>query len=231
MKRKPHNAAIRYAAPVLAALLLLGMGLGNLSFPAPEDAEAYHEQVRAIRDAAPLDFGPWEGRTIDLPASAVQLLKPNAILSRSFVDSTARRRAEFMVVQCKDARDLSGHWPPNCYKTSGYTLTAQFARTWTVGGVTFPGVEYHFELETAYQRDRIVVANFMILPEIGYVPDMHSVREAGADYRRRYFGAAQVQVVTDAAYTDEMRDEMFKEVLAPHLPLIQKIVDPDADPI
>ncbi|MEM8737137.1 MAG: hypothetical protein AAGG38_01485 [Planctomycetota bacterium] len=246
------------AAPLCAGLILLGLGAINHGFPTAEDAEPYHAEVLDAVDRTPLDFGPWAGLPVDLPKSAVELLRPNAWLSRSYVDPTARRRAEFLIVQCKDARDLSGHWPPNCYKANGYTAVGVQRRVWTLpapgtapgttpgitpgitletapgtttetapgntaGPLTISGVEYEFEIDTTEQQSRVVVANFMILPGVGFVPDMAGVREAGADPRRRALGAAQVQVVTDAAYSPAKRDAIFAEMIAAHLPAIHAI--------
>lgn len=220
---------IMFAGPALAALLLLGMGFQSLTFPSAADAEPYHTAVLQAQRAAPAEFGTWDSQAIELPPSAIQLLKPNAILSRSFFDTGHQRNGDLLVVQCKDARSLSGHWPPNCYKATGYTQTDQQDRVWTVDGRTIPGVEYTFEIDTAGRQSRLVVANFMILPGTGFVPDMASVREAGASHLRRHFGAAQVQVVTDASYPKEVRDHVFADLVRAHLPLLEKIADLPAD--
>lgn len=226
---RPRSAWLVFAAPTLATVLLLGMGFNSLSFPSAADAEPYHAAVLAAQNDAPSEFGPWDSRPIELPPSAIQLLKPNAILSRTFFNKSGQRSGDFLVVQCKDARSLSGHWPPNCYKATGYTQAGEQPRTWSVGGQDFPGIEYTFEIDTAGRRSRLAVANFMILPGVGYVPDMASVREAGADHLRRYFGAAQVQVVTDASYPPEVRDAIFTDILRAHLPLIRTIADLPTD--
>lgn len=229
---------MRFIAPAIAGVLLLAMGVGNAGFPTAEDAEPYHSRIMALTDDSPKTFGPWDSRPVEIPKSAVELLRPNAMLSRTFFDATNQRRAEFLIVQCKDARDLSGHWPPNCYKANGYIQADVQPRAWTVGAdagstsdavaLAIPGVEYTFEIETAGDSSRLVVANFMILPGVGYVQDMASVRDAGADPRRRSLGAAQVQVVTDASYTPSQRDAIFRELIGPHLPLIRSIADAES---
>ena len=223
----PHPARwtrwTRVVAPLLAACLLLGMAGLNFSFPTAEDAEAYHRQILELTEAAPTEFDDWTSRPVEIPPSAVELLRPNAILSRTFRDRVASREAGFLIVQCMDARDLSGHWPPNCYKANGYTAVGAEPVTWSVDGTEFPGIEYRFEIDTAGKSSRIVVSNFMILPGIGYVRDMHDVREAGADHRRRYFGAAQLQVVTSATYSDDQRRAIVTDLIRPHLTLIRSI--------
>lgn len=226
---------LRLLAPALASALLVGMGVANAGFPTAQDAEPYHAQIMAMSLDTPTTFGPWESRPIEVPPSAVELLRPNAMLSRQFRDQENRRHASILIVQCKDARDLSGHWPPNCYKASGYTLTNIESRTWPafgnpadgtpLSGDEIPGVEYTFDMEMADGPSRLVVANFLIVPGVGLVPDMASVREAGADPQRRSLGAAQVQVVTDGSYTRAERDAIFAELLEPHWPLIAAITN------
>lgn len=223
-----------WLAPVLCVVLLAGLGAVNLGFPTAGDAAPYHDAVRATLDAAPTSFGRWASRPVELPPSAVEMLRPNATRSRSFYHADDGRRAELLVVQCRDARDLAGHWPPNCFKATGYTLLDARRRDFDVhdpddpGRPTqLPGVEYLFETTTAHGTLRIAVANFMILPGVGYVPDMDGVRTAGADPRRRHLGAAQVQVVTDAELTPAARDAVFSELMRPHLPAVRAIADAD----
>lgn len=211
------------AAPALAGLLLLGMAAVNFSFPTAEDAEAYHARILELTAEAPAAFDGWSSHPVEIPPSAVELLRPNAILSRQFRHPGQRVEASLLIVQCRDARDLSGHWPPNCYKANGYTAVAADPVTWTIDGTEFPGIDYIFEIDTAGKRSRIVVSNFMILPGVGYVRDMHDVREAGADHRRRYFGAAQLQVVTDAGLSEDHRRRVVSELITPHMPIIRGI--------
>lgn len=219
---------IRLVVPVLASAMLVAMGVANAGFPTAADAEPYHSKIMAMSHETPTEFGDWVSRPIDVPPSAIELLRPNAMLSRQFRNPVQRRQASILVVQCKDARDLSGHWPPNCYKASGYTQTSVESRTWaglTADAADIPGVEYVFDIEMANGPARLVVANFLIVPGVGLVPDMASVREAGADPQRRSLGAAQVQIVTDGSYTRAERDAIFAELLTPYAPLIDAIVN------
>ncbi len=214
---------------LVAAGLLVGMGIHYRAYPNPSDAAGYHAEVLAATQQAPVEFDRWTSRPVELPPSAVELLRPNAFFSRSFINPQAGLEAGFLIVQVKDARDLSGHWPPNCYKANGYTSLGQQHETWRVGDLDIPGVEYEFEITTAGRRSSIAVANFMILPGVGVVPDMYTVREAGADHRRRYFGAAQVQVVVDANYPPDLRRALVQQLVEPYLPLIRRMLDLPAD--
>lgn len=236
----------RLVVPALASAMLVAMGVANAGFPTAADAEPYHTRIMTMSQETPTAFGDWQSRPIEVPPSAIELLRPNAMLSRQFRDPVQRRLASILIVQCKDARDLSGHWPPNCYKATGYTMTNAEPRTWaglnaepqTVdptlpgaipgaipGAGAIPGVEYVFDMEIADGPSRLVVANFLIVPGVGFVPDMASVREAGADPQRRSLGAAQVQVVTDGSYNRAERDAIFAELLGPHAALIDAIAN------
>ncbi len=226
---------IRLIVPALASAMLVAMGVANAGFPTAADAEPYHTRILAMSHETPTSFGDWQSRPIDVPPSAIELLRPNAMLSRQFREPIQRRMASILIVQCKDARDLSGHWPPNCYKATGYTMTHAEPRTWPAligkadaAGVMaqdIAGIEYTFDMETSQGASRLVVANFLIIPAVGFVPDMASVREAGADPQRRSLGAAQVQVVTDGSYSRAERDAIFAELLGPHAALIGAIAD------
>ena len=236
----------RLAGPLLAAAVLLGFGLHQLRYPTPASAAPYHARVLQLAGDAPKQFGPWQSQDNDIPPSAIELLRPNATVSRRFIDEAGRRSGQFLIVQCRDARDLGGHWPPNCYKSSGYTETGREAVAWTVPGVsddagtasgtagpgTINGVTYRFERESLNGRLTLVVDNFLILPGVGFVPDMAAVRGAGEDPRRRHFGAAQVQVVTPDGLSSEQKTAVFNELIAAHAELLNAIAAPPtlADP-
>lgn len=224
--QRPAPTRGRWLIAVVATVLLAGMGLGNLALPSAEDAAPYHRNLLAMANDAPIAFGRWTSIASELPESAVELLKPNAIISRSFTDQTGRITAHFVLVQCEDARDLGGHWPPNCYKTSGYTQTAAEPRTWQAAGMTIPGMSYRFERLTHQGMANITVDNFMILPGVGFMPDMSSVRQAGGDFQRRYFGAAQVQIVTSSSLSPEDRRAVFAELVAGYEPILTAIAEP-----
>jgi len=214
-------------AVVAAAALLVAGGLGFHRFPTASSAAGYHDRVLTLARAAPKTFGPWTGTAQEIPPSAIELLRPNATVSRNFVDDAGARAGQFLIVQCRDARDLAGHWPPNCYKSSGFTETGRAQTTWDAPGLPgVTGVTYRFERASLNGTLAMVVDNFLILPGVGFVPDMAAVRGAGDDPRRRHFGAAQVQVVTRPGLTEDQRRAVFAEILAPHAELLNTIAFP-----
>ena len=228
------------AAPALCLMVLGAIALEKRSHVKPEDTAPYHARAKALIDSWPAviaDPDPkrqevWRGEDWKVPEAAVQLLRPNTILSRRYTSSTNKKKwVDLLVVQCRDPGDMSGHYPPNCYPNSGEEMAYQHARTWEVAGQTVRGMEYHFESGNLGLSQRCVY-NFFVLPGRGIVPDMQEVRDATGDYQRRHFGAAQFQVVfppdNDAPYdeiTPEARDEIFRLILGAN-PDVFRVLDP-----
>ncbi len=218
-----------FAAPLLAVALLGGMAVESASTRAvPPGVDAYHDAARAAVESIPTRVEVWSARPEAIPREAIALLKPNVIRCLKYADNDATdpraqdRWASLLVDQCRDARDMAGHWPPNCYVNGGQERTYTEARTWVVDGLVIPGTEYHFRQTTATSSTRTAVYNFLIVPDQGILPDMPGLRKAaGEDYRRRFFGAAQFQLVMDADLPRGDRDAIFTSLMRPCVPVIR----------
>ena len=232
MTAAPTNSRPSRRVPVLAPLLVVAMlvaiAVQRGSYAGPDDYEPYHAAARAAVAAIPTDFGAWIGEDVPPQPAAVELLRPNAIRQVAYENIShgaigQKVVASLLVVQCKRGRDMVGHFPLNCYPAVGWTLAQATPRRWDVAGRTIRGVEYAFTRPERGREARLSVYNFMILPGQGVVPDMRAVRAAADDYRRRYSGAAQVQVVFPeplAVSSRARRDAAFAEVLQPALPAV-----------
>jgi hypothetical protein len=158
--------------------------------------------------------------------AAVRLLRPNEILSRRYVQNTTSGRpmvAELLIVQCRDSRDMTGHYPPICYRNIGHEMVYGDERgPIMVGHEPVPFTEYRFEKYTAGRAETIFVYNFFVVPGRGAVDDIKGVHEAAEDYERRFFGAAQFQVVMQEAVVPDarVREEVFASLLRSHPELI-----------
>lgn len=206
-------------------LALAGVAAGTLTRPKPGDAEPYHARVRAAVDEIPRQIEGWVGVDAKVPEAAQKLLKPNAIRSRTYRDLDTGHAATFVIVHTKDARDMLGHYPPNCYPRSGWTLEDARRRTWEVHGVRLEGMEYRFSVTRPGEfSERVVVDNLLILPGGEFATDMDEVIDLASDYTRHFFGAGQIQLLTNAALSDERRDEIFQTILGANLPLIEALV-------
>ena len=229
------------AAPALCSLLLLGMFGESWSRVTPTDAEPYHQRAKLAVESIPTQIGSWRAQPENIPREALTILRPNVIRCWKYVDSDTSnprcydRWAILLVDQCRQARDMSGHYPPNCYRNSGQELLSQTPHDWVVDGLTIPGMEYHFRQTTATQSTSTVVYNFLIVPSLskkgmagnlsdGIYRDMTSVDRAADDYQRAFFGAAQFQLVMDADLPQTERDEIFTTLLKPCVPVIRTLM-------
>src|ERR1700691_3902298 len=75
--------------------------------------------VGAFPDVIDTNNGSWTRKDTERRTPAIQLLRPNAILSREYRNDRRKQVVEFLIVDCSDARDLQGHYPPNCYPAQG----------------------------------------------------------------------------------------------------------------
>ena len=226
-------------APMLSIALLSGIAMEKRSQVKPADADPYHARVRAALDKdtglVPRRIEPyWVGTDSDLHPAAVKLLRPNATLSREYRDTRTtnyyRSPVTLMIVQCRDTRDMAGHYPPICYPANGYTSIAGTddkpgeVRDWYINGIHIPGMEYRYATTRRGATERVAICNFMIVPGKGIVRDMDGIRKAAEDYQQRYFGAAQFWVVMDANLPAEQRNEIFEQLISPNVPVIQTLV-------
>jgi hypothetical protein len=213
----------RYIPAILTLLLLAGLTAETLSRPRPSDAEPYHQRVRQAADNIPKVIGEWVGSDISVPPAAVALLRPNVILHRRFVNSATRRVADFLLVQCRDARDMTGHYPPVCYRAHGWTPVSAKPIQWRIADRDIPGMEYDYTRTEDGQANSCVVSHLMILPSGRYVRDIVEIHNAAADYLRQFFGAAQIQIVVDSNVSAEERQAIVQTLLSANLPLLDAI--------
>lgn len=200
-------------APVLTVALLAAMGIANLRRPQPEDAEPYHRRVRDAAGLMPRRVGAWVGRDVPAPRTAVQLLKPNVLINRIYQNPQTGYSATLLLVQCKTARDMSGHFPPVCYPAHGWVLNDTVEKDWQTNGLTITGMEYGFNYMKPGDSFHKIIANFMIMPDGQIIRDIKGVRRAASDYVRHFFGAAQMQLVMDTAIPGPERDAIFVELI------------------
>jgi hypothetical protein len=213
---------------LLALGLLGGMAVANLWRPEPEDVEPYHERVRDAVQGISYRIGDWIGVDQPLPQAAVQLLKPNALFCRAYRNVQSGWTSRLLVVHCRDARDLVGHFPPVCYPAHGWTLDFVRPRDWHVRGLFIPGAEYGFSFTGPESVEQIVIANFMVLPKGEILRDMRGVQKAAADYTAHWYGAAQVQLVTSANLTDAQRDLVVQELVGSIDFVIESVRNPQS---
>jgi len=228
--------------PLMSVALLAGIVAEQRTHLQPQAVEPYHTAAAAAVAQVPYVIGYWTGTDEKIPPAAQKLLRPNAILSRLYSDNSPagapspsdnpraqQRTAHLLIVQCRDSRDMLGHYPPVCYRSRGDVMEQKNCgpRDWNVNGVTIGGYEYQFTQVQREHTQRIVVYNFLIVPGRGIVRDMKGVEQAAEDYQQRYYGAAQFQVVFDCDASSlppaERLDEIFATLIGPNLKLIETL--------
>jgi hypothetical protein len=219
----------RYIPAFLTVALLLGLTADTLTRPRPGHAEPFHSRALAATNAMATPDG-WTFTDLKVPDGAVTLLKPNAQICRQY--STPIRPFQFLLIQCRDARDMGGHYPPICYPASGWVAVRDekekepVARpmTWLVNGKTIIGMENEFTGTADGQQFTRVVDDLLILPlGLGrncYARKIEDVRAAAADYLRQFYGAAQIQLIFDGAVPENDRREIFTQLIGKNMNLL-----------
>jgi hypothetical protein len=69
----------------------------------------------------------------------------------------------------------------------------------------------------------LFVDSLLVVPSAGFVPDIDAVREAAGDYRRKHYGAAQVQVVTSDAVRQDQRERIFQDIIGANMAVIDAL--------
>jgi hypothetical protein len=206
---------LRYFPILLSGLMLAGLWAQDRAKPDSAVVDDYHARAREAIREIPFRVGDWQGTDLDTPEAAVQLLRPNALFTRRFVDARRGWTATLTIVQCRDTRDMAGHYPPVCYPAHGWRPSfATEHQTIRVGSMDVPVARYAFDRSSITNVRRVVVYGFFVLPGRGLAADMLVVRQAAADLRARGLGAAQVQVVIDVDLEPEEERLVFMELVA-----------------
>jgi hypothetical protein len=201
-------------APLIAVALLTGLYATDAKHLRPADVGTYHQRVKATVEAVPYVIGDWIGRDVPVPTQATDMLKPNALLSRQYLNTKTAERVSVLLIHTLDARDLIGHYPPECYPANGWTITGRGAVMLPVGDdddatpEQIEVAEYQFAMDDFANRNRLQVLNLMILPTGKYSIGMAGLSGVSGDYRIRHFGAAALQMV----FTDELSPQRQAEV-------------------
>lgn len=218
----------RLLPPIVSLLLLAGVLVEQRGFAPPADAEPYNARVRAAGARVPLQFGDWTGTDVALPYDAVQSLQPNLLISRRYVNPVLGEQAMVLLVQCDDARTLGNHFPPVCYPAQGYTLVSGEPRQWEFGARRIEFMQYEFSRRSFDASANLAVANFLVLPGGRIVRDMAPVKEAANDIHRRYYGAAEVQVIFDPGTQPDVRDAIVGMMAQLLEPVLRAVSEPTA---
>jgi hypothetical protein len=197
-------------------------------FKASPAAESYHARIAAAVAAIPHHFGTWVSQEVPVPEAAITILRPNVTISRRYTNVATGEVATLLLVQCRDARDLFGHYPPVCYVSHGFRTVESSAGDWRLDDTDIHGMVYTFASTRPQELTSMTVYDFMILPNGTTCRDMDGVYALARNSRRRMLGAAQLQILVSATMPHEQRDALFLTLVKANQPAINAILAGDA---
>ncbi|MGC8540256.1 MAG: exosortase-associated EpsI family protein [Phycisphaerae bacterium] len=212
-------------APAFACVILLAAIEARAYFEKPpKQAGAYLAHVHALAETMPKAFDHWIGRDVPLPLSAVHLLQPNVDFCRNFVNHQTGEQATLMVIDCSDTRNLSGHYPPNCYPGNGWILDKSTQKTWVINKTPITGMEYKFHRGAFDTESHIYVDDFFIMPDGKFLATEREFLHESGSFNERVFGAAQVELTLPGDMLPADRLQVFHDLIGANWKLISAIL-------
>lgn len=210
-------------SPWLTVALLMGMAvlLPNRSEFSPDSVDRKAEIAAAIK-AVPMFIGRWVGQDVDVPREAQTLLRPNAILSRSY-SSPGEPAVRVLVVHCGDARDMIGHYPPVCYPSSGWKEieAEQEQAAIVVADRPASAQQYCFRFIGERGAQTIRVFNMFILPDGTITGRIEHINRQSERLAISAQGVAQLQIITSATAPLEQAVAAANEILVGLAPMFE----------
>ncbi len=229
-----REKTIKYASPLAALVILVVIIVtGGVDARPPQNAEAYFADSAKAIQSIPYRIGNWYGEDQTVTAPARKLLKPNEVMQRRYTELSTGDRFSLLVVQCKNTRDMDGHYPPICYDRHGWNMikadVIELAMK-DAAGKPVRATQYRFE-RRANQGQIMNVLGFFIIPaaDSPYSPGIDTLRVASRGRSSAGMGAAQVQVITYGNFTDERRREIIDMVISEIEPVLDLIAKGDSD--
>jgi hypothetical protein len=208
--------------PILTLVLLVVVVIAAPQPPQHDDRiRAQHDRIRLTLDAVPLRLGDWIGEDRPLPPAAVEMLRPNAALSRDYRRIGDPTRLSVSLIHCSDVRDMGSHYPPVCYPAHGWSLRSEpggeadrLPESWSIADESrrgIPGIRSSLRISMlgevpvrVYRFSRMVdgltevrmtVFNAFILPDGSWRAELESIRDSANRRRVSREGVAQLQLV------------------------------------
>ena len=217
----------RTYAPVISAGLLLVLAVTRFWMETPSaDTTEYMARVAERIDAMPYRIGRFIGVNAEVTPGAVELLQPNRILQRRFRDPTTGEQFSLVIVHCKIAKDMAGHFPPNCYPRAGWVATEKADTVSLEAADTIVNASlYHFSLDSGLLPTQIDILNFFVVPSgpQRYGSDMRLIDLASRSASGSRLGAAQVQIITPRGMDQATRESIWAQAIDVASPVLTEI--------
>jgi len=204
------------------------------------EADARHARIKSAFAGVPLRMDDWVGEEAPLTPSAIELLRPNAAISRTYRRLGVPGSYNFSLIHCSDFRDMGGHYPPVCYPAHGWSLREEQGTerdVWDFGADREPSgaraeeaprievsaaenlgpadlAVYRFSRTGRNLREvRMTVLSAFILPDGRWTRALSDIRDSAGRRRVAAEGVAQVQVAVSGWPALETIQEPVEAVL------------------
>lgn len=205
-------------APTFTAGLLAFAGWNTASQEATLEDRLRSERIAVLLGLVPERLGPWITTEVPVPGEAIEILRPNAIFCRRFMRIGGDEDVTVIVIHCSDARDMTGHYPPICYRQLGWSLdTDRITRPEVeAGALDDPELSaYRFRRTTATgEREEMTVLNGFILPDGRTSADVYDRTALAGPPTRASRGIAQVQFVFRSDVPESTAVQVARDVLS-----------------
>jgi len=208
----------------LTLLLLCAGGFQKFRIAPRSDTGPYLAAIRHAAAGIPLINSTLIGADQPVPQAAVDLLKPNVLMSRSYTDFSNNTGFAVVVVHCADARDMFAHYPPRCYAAQGWRVVNATPTTRILNGLTLPGIEYEFASQRLDGPMGMQIFNTMLLADGAVRVDMDDMQNRALADNMRWFGAGQIQIIVPSSLSPEQRLERYDQALTLFEPAIRSIL-------
>lgn len=226
MRVRSTWSRVNALAPILSALVLAAaLVYVRADARPPADINEYMAGVRSAIESLPYRIGARVGSDVEPSAAAIQLLAPNKIFQRRYVDPMTGSSASLLIVHCGDVRDMVGHFPPVCYPAHGWREAGSRRMRVRVAGEETTAVIYEFSRLDDLVERRMTSINFFILPgaTANFAPDMTGMERIVRTPALVGLGVAQVQIVMDGIYSDTENSQVAAEILPVLDPVVAAI--------
>jgi hypothetical protein len=215
----------KFLSPAICLAILAGVYGETLRRVQPANVEPFHAEARTEIENVPYQLNGWVGSDSPIPPAAMKLLHPNVMLSRMYVNPAHMGEwCGLLIEECRDSRDMLGHYPPICYPAHGMTEISAVPRDWQIDNLPIRGMEYRFSSNEGGQAHIVPVYNFMIVPGVGCQRDMTGLQKAAKDYQLRYFGSAQIQLTFPPNLPEAEQDQIFSDLMSPNSSMLRMLI-------
>jgi hypothetical protein len=220
----------RFAPVTAAAMLVALLGWNLFERDTSGGVEQYMDHSKEQIQKVPVRIGRFLG--VDTPISqlpgVVDLLQPNHIMQRRYIDPDRGDGFSLLIVHCGVAKDMYGHYPPNCYPNAGWIVEGEPEEIVVhAGDIEIPARRYRFRHEASVVAERTDILAFFVVPagQSRFGGDMRLVDMSSRSPATDKLGAAQVQILTPGEMPEQTRKEIWGEALEAIAPALHTIAE------